>query len=119
MTLTATHHALVRVQPIGPRAESCRFDSACDFNDLESNGDARAHQSSATSHTQPDQRACQIGTINFAPCWDGPTLRPTFVAQVLGQVIMSPGTPARETSRLPYRRDRQGAAVALLLDLNV
>jgi hypothetical protein len=30
---------------------------------------------------------CQYGTETFDPNWDGPRLLPTFVAQLLGQVI--------------------------------
>ena len=38
-----------------------------------------------------DRRAApvsQTGTGNYVPFWNGPRLRPSFVAQVLGQVLM-------------------------------
>ena len=40
---------------------------------------------------QTDRRraaVCQIATGSAAPYWNGPRLRPAFVAQVLGQVMM-------------------------------
>jgi hypothetical protein len=56
---------------------------------------------------------CQPGTETFDPIWDGPRLLPTFVAQVLGQVM-----PERRVStsvETAYGTARLGR-MALLLD---
>ena len=56
---------------------------------------------------------CQPGTEAFDPIWDGPRLLPTFVAQVLGQVM-----PERRLStavETAYGTARLGR-MALLLD---
>ncbi len=51
-----------------------------------------------------------IGTAETAPLWNGPPLRPAFVAQVLGQVMMDRGTLARDLAPAAYRE--RGAQVA-------
>ena len=58
------------------------------------------------------------GTEASAPLWHGPRLRPAFVAQVLGQVLMDAQAEARERARPAYR---QGAQIATgrLLDRGV
>jgi len=56
---------------------------------------------------------CQRGTEGYDPIWDGPRLLPTFVAQVLGQVM-----PERRVSTAvesAYGTARLGR-MALLLD---
>lgn len=60
---------------------------------------------------------CQDGTDRFDPNWDGPRLLPTFVAQVMGQV-MNQVMPERRSAALvetAYGTARLGR-MALLLD---
>jgi hypothetical protein len=56
---------------------------------------------------------CQDGTEAFDPKWDGPRLLPTFVAQVMGQVM--PERRARAHLETAYGSARLGR-MALLLD---
>lgn len=48
----------------------------------------------------------QIGTEESAPLWNGPRLRPAFVAQVLGQVMMDPRERASSLAPAAYRERR-------------
>jgi len=62
--------------------------------------------------------ASQNGTLDTAPHWNGPLLRPTFVAQVLGQVMMD--GPAANSAARAYRvRTAQVAHLVDLFDSNV
>ena len=45
----------------------------------------------------------QSGTESFDPLWNGPRLRPAFVAQVLGQVMMDPRDRASGLAPAAYR----------------
>ena len=54
----------------------------------------------------------QNGTSDFAPLWHGPMLSPTFVAQVLGQVLMDNRVSAQPPSA--YRRPAQIGSGLLL-----
>jgi len=56
---------------------------------------------------------CQPGTEAFDPVWDGPRLLPTFVAQVLGQVM--PERRVCTSVETAYGTARLGR-MALLLD---
>jgi hypothetical protein len=56
---------------------------------------------------------CQRGTEAFDPIWDGPRLLPTFVAQVLGQVM--PERRLCTSVETAYGTARLGR-MALLLD---
>jgi len=56
---------------------------------------------------------CQPGTEAFDPMWDGPRLLPTFVAQVLGQVM--PERRLCTSVETAYGSARLGR-MALLLD---
>ena len=62
---------------------------------------------------QPHRLAVQPsrnGTQATAPLWNGPRLKPAFVAQVLGQVMMDP--QARALSLAPAAYRREGAQIA-------
>lgn len=59
---------------------------------------------------------CQFGTIEVAPLWNGPRLRPAFVAQVLGQVMMDGQARGRELAPAAYRKGAQIPRGALLND---
>ena len=56
---------------------------------------------------------CQDGTETFDPKWDGPRLLPTFVAQVMGQVM--PERRASAHLETAYGSARLGR-MALLVD---
>jgi hypothetical protein len=72
---------------------------------------ARAHSDRRAA--QPDRRAVsRTGTLETAPLWYGPRLRPPFVAQIIGQVLGE----AHVATRSPYRAD--DAQVALVVDRN-
>jgi len=45
----------------------------------------------------------RIGTTAYAPLWNGPRLRPAFVAQVLGQVMMDGREEALRLALPAYR----------------
>jgi hypothetical protein len=47
------------------------------------------------------------GTLEGAPLWNGPRLRPAFVAQVLGQVMMEPAKPALNAAPNAYTQATQ------------
>ena len=51
------------------------------------------------------------GTDEAAPLWNGPRLRPAFVAQVLGQVMMdrAPASGAAAAYRQPVAQIARGA----------
>jgi len=70
--------AIADVRPVGNAASSGTFDG-------ESEDDARVGQRRVTDRRAP--YLSQNSTGN-APLWYGPRLRPVFVAQVLGQILM-------------------------------
>ncbi len=74
--------------------------------------DARPRTMPAFDRRQP---ASRNGTTDVAPLWNGPTLRPAFVAQVLGQVMMD--RPAASLAAQAYRT--RTAKIARLFDADV
>lgn len=76
----------------------------------------RPHTSQGQSKPEPRTHvalASQTGTDSFDPNWDGPRLLPTFVTQVLGQVM--PERRASVTVETAYGTARLGR-MALLVD---
>jgi hypothetical protein len=69
--------------------------------------------------TRGPARPCRNGTIEYAPLWNGPRLRPDFVAQVLGQVMMDRREQAASLARVAYGRGVAQIPAALLLDDNI
>ncbi len=69
--------------------------------------------------TRDPAHPCQNGTIEYAPLWNGPRLRPAFVAQVLGQVMMDRRDQAASLARVAYGRGVAQIPAALLLDGNI
>ncbi len=68
--------------------------------------DASANDFSGTA--QGDRRRAdmsRIGTTAYAPLWNGPRLRPAFVAQVLGQVMMDGRGEALRLALPAYRSE--------------
>ncbi len=78
----------------------------------ESAGDERTAQRRVVDRRQAD--LSQSGTSNFAPVWHGPLLKPTFVAQVLGQVLMDNRPPPSAGGPSAYRRTAQVGSGLLL-----
>ena len=65
-----------------------------------------AGQEAFGRNAQSDRRhaqASRIGTTAYAPLWNGPRLRPAFVAQVLGQVMMDGREEALRLALPAYR----------------
>jgi hypothetical protein len=58
----------------------------------------------------------RIGTVSCGPLWNGPALRPSFVAQVLGQVMMDAGAQALSVAPAAYRNRAAQIAPALFID---
>lgn len=56
------------------------------------------------------RRTCQIGTDPHASFWNGPRLRPAFVAQVLGQVMAGGDMPDASAGAVYRRRALRLAA---------
>ena len=52
-----------------------------------------------TRRTATITKVSRPGTVAGAPLWNGPSLRPAFVAQVIGQVLME----QRNSASLAYR----------------
>ena len=83
-----------RVRGIGDASSSPAFDG-------ESGGQTEFRRSE-----QRDRRAAplsRIGTGFSAPNWNGPRLKPAFVAQVLGQVMMDARDQALDRAAPAYR----------------
>ena len=63
------------------------------FNMLEQRDGGGAERSHDRRAGRRHSDACHFGTQSREPLWHGPRLKPTFVAQVLGQVMMEPSAP--------------------------
>jgi hypothetical protein len=59
-----------------------------DFRTLDGERHSSARMRGETRPTATITTASRSGTVSGAPLWNGPTLRPAFVAQVIGQVMM-------------------------------
>ena len=79
----------------GPQFERRRFESPAAGHQLQS------------SHSE---------TGSSAPLWNGPRLRPAFVAQVIGQVTMNHREQAARLARVAYNSTASQVPAALLLD---
>lgn len=80
--------------------------------DGESVYDERAAQRRVADRRKPAMS--QNGTSDFAPLWHGPMLSPTFVAQVLGQILMDRRAPVSADAPPAYRRTAQIGSGLLL-----
>ena len=58
----------------------------------------------------------QNSTSDFSPTWHGPVLRPTFVAQVMGQVMMDHREQAVSLTRLAYANSGAARHAGALID---
>ncbi|HUO90787.1 MAG TPA: hypothetical protein VMU08_16555 [Rhizomicrobium sp.] len=99
------------VRPVGNASSSCALDGEWE------GGNAF---STATSRQPPRERASQNGTAYAASAWDGPRLRPAFVAQVIGQVLMDQRSCALRLAPPAYlERSRAQIAPGRFLDTGV
>ena len=64
-------------------------------------------------------RPCQNGTVDYAPLWNGPALRPAFAAQVLGQAIVDRTARNSDMDVQAYRQGASPIPTALLLDVSI
>lgn len=103
MTLAATYTTATTVQIRSARAEPRRIKNVSNFNTLGSGRGQPEHLCTELSTGLIESDACQIGTLECAPLWHGPMLRPAFVAQVLGQVMMNRPDRANLQATLSYR----------------
>ncbi len=71
---------------------------------LEGEGTARGRSSRPPASAPHRNCTCQNGTEGGGPPWNGPHLRPSFVAQVLGQVMMDPLARASSLAPAAYRQ---------------
>jgi hypothetical protein len=71
-------------------------------------------ETTACANSRTRARTSQSGTHFEAPLWNGPRLRPAFVAQVLGQAFATAASPAQ---RAFY--PEENIPIGLLLDTTV
>jgi hypothetical protein len=90
-----------RVRGVGNANSSRTLDGECAGDDRFAGTAQRGHRAAHLS---------QSGTGSAAPLWNGPRLRPAFVAQVLGQVMMDARDQA--LSLAPAAYGRQPAQIA-------
>ena len=86
--------AIGPLRGIGKSNSSHTFDGECGGDD-----DVRG----APFADRRRAAATQFGTSGDAPLWNGPRLRPAFVAQVLGQVMMDARATALSLAPAAYR----------------
>jgi|SRR5579871_2478702 len=64
-------------------------------------------------------RACQNGTLEDAPPWNGPALQPAFAAQVLGQAMVDHTARSAGLDTQTYSQTAAHIPAALLLDVSI
>jgi tRNA G26 N,N-dimethylase Trm1 len=107
---TLTSSAIVQACPIGNGNHSKTIG-----DDGATSGRRRNDRAAAAQAV----RTCQNETDQFAPLWNGPRLRPAFVAQVIGQVLMNQREQASGLARVAYDNGAPKIASALLLDARI
>jgi hypothetical protein len=86
----------MRTRPVARGAET-----ANDFHTLDGERHASARFQSEAGRTTTASKLSRSGTGSSGPLWNGPTLSPAFVAQVIGQV-----TEQKRSAPLAYRQVR-------------
>ena len=114
-TYPVTTASQMRSATIAPRRIAKASYSNVLCNDGESPEESWDSHSTACLQLQ----TCQSGTIAFAPLWNGSSLQPNFVAQVLGQVMMVNRQQAAHLAAPAYRRIAAQIPAALLFDHSV
>ena len=114
MRIAGVHSAFAKTGAQPSSSADARVRNASGVNGL---GDAArgagATFDDALAEAEPVELS-QSGTYEAAPPWYGPVLRPTFVAQVMGQVMMDHREQAVSLTRLAYANGgarRQGGTV--------
>jgi hypothetical protein len=108
---TSAFRLSASVRPAGDARSFCTLD-----------GEREGHDAPARTLLRPTLPcpACQNDTASTGSHWDGPRLRPAFVAQVIGQVLMDENPRAL---RLPAPAYRQGGVAQIapgrLLDTGI
>jgi hypothetical protein len=85
-------------------------------NDFQGESQGAKNDRSGRAKTDPSRDMPQNGTDWTVPFWNGPRLRPAFVAQVLGQAMQT-AAPTPSAAQTAYRRS--GALLATTLDEHV
>ena len=99
-------------------APVCPLENSNRFNDVGDDGPAlerRRFDRPAAAHAPASSRIETSG----APLWNGPRLRPVFVAQVIGQVTMYDRRRAARLAHAAYDRVATDIPAALLLDRKI
>jgi hypothetical protein len=116
MRIGGVHSAFAKTGPQPSSSADARVRQASGVNGL---GDA-AHGSAADFEDilaeTDDADLSRSGTHEFAPLWHGPVLRPTFVAQVMGQVMMDHREQAVALTRLAYANNGAARHNGTLID---
>lgn len=105
--LSPTASAIVLRAEAASRGGS-KFNANSKLDGERGRDDAFEHRA-ATDRRAP--HVYQNGTAERAPLWNGPTLKPVFVAQVIGQVLMDGRASG---TAITYRRPAQIRSAHLL-----
>jgi hypothetical protein len=88
------YRARLALRSVGNANSSRTLDGECTGED-----DVRRRASDSPARPAPSRP----GTVSDAPFWHGPRLRPAFVAQVLGQVLMDDRAQGLSRAASAYR----------------
>jgi hypothetical protein len=119
MNLQPTVHALSSAHLKSADGQQRRIGKAANFNMLGEDGERLTESWNGLSGAPTFRQPCQNGTIDYAPLWNGPALRPAFAAQVLGQVAMGRKTLRKVPPAQSYWRGQAHVPAALLLDVSI
>ncbi len=116
MKIGGVYSALGKSGPQPAQSADPRVRYASGVNGL---GDAARDTSAVFDDLLPEidsTELSQIRTTEFAAPWNGPALRPTFVAQVMGKVMMDRREQAVSLTRLAYANSSAGRHAGALID---
>ena len=119
MKLAANYLAPAIAPPKSATGERRRIGKASFSNAFNESGDAFEQCRDRLSSARPQRNACQNGTLEYAPLWNGPPVRPVFAAQILGQVLINRNAADGGTAARSYRRGISRIPRALLLDVKI
>jgi hypothetical protein len=113
MRVSLSTEITVRSTALGPGAAARAIEKASPSSALDRYPPPASETEDSAPSRSPPGLVYQPGTEAFDPIWDGPRLLPTFVAQVLGQVM--PERRLCTSVETAYGTARLGR-MALLLD---